>query len=102
MKKFMEVLEEELGFVRAKIDPCLLYRTTAEGTVLLLCYVDDGCLYGSQAAIDKAKNDLEKKFNIKKVGNLQKYIGVTVNKMEDGALTLSKPDIMAKLKRYFI
>jgi len=53
----MEVLEQELSFVRAQIDPCLLYRTTKEGTVLLSCYVDDGCLYGDQAAIDKAKED---------------------------------------------
>mmetsp|Transcript_15494 Transcript_15494/g.35490 ORF Transcript_15494/g.35490 Transcript_15494/m.35490 type:complete len:139 (-) Transcript_15494:15-431(-) len=88
----MEVPEQEFAFILAQIDQCLLYR---------MCYVDDGCLYGDQAVIDKAKEDREKKFSIKKVGQLQENIGITVNEHTGGTITQSQPDIMAKLQRYF-
>lgn len=75
-KKFVDTLEQDLHFKRSKADPCLLMKTDHNETVILCPYVNDGGLYGNKAVIEAIKTELEKKFNIKKVGEIHEDVGV--------------------------
>eukprot|EP00957_Ditylum_brightwellii_P134685 10267752-Ditylum_brightwellii.AAC.1 len=99
-KKFMSVLETKLGFERSKVDACLLIRKDTDGTVIICTYVDDAALIGDQKAIDKAKEQLEQEFRVKKLGSLTEYVGVTVRRDGD-TLYLSQPDVIDRMERYF-
>ena len=67
-----------MGFKRSKTDPCLLIKRTKEGVVILCIYVDDACLFGPKKGVMEAKEAIASLFNVKDVGPLQEYVGVTV------------------------
>jgi hypothetical protein len=100
-KRFVKELEQKLGFKRSRADPCLLVKKTDNGIIVLCIYVDDACLLGPKDIVLEMKNAISRLFKVKDVGPLQEYVGVTVTKINDDELTISQPDIIQRLRRYF-
>jgi hypothetical protein len=79
-------LVESLNFIRSMADPCLLIQKSDLGTVITTVYVDDCIFIGDKKAVDQALDDISKKFNIKRMGNIKTYVGATYEKCYDGFL----------------
>lgn len=98
-KKFKTTLQE-LGFTTNLVDPCLLSRTNENGTVHLCVYVDDVLLVGDGKAIKDAIKDIEKKFSIRKEGQLKDYLGCIIKFDDDGGV-IHQPHSIKKLEDKF-
>jgi hypothetical protein len=72
----------------------------AYGTVLLCTYMDDVCCIREQEAILKAIKEIQNIYNIKRVVELSKFIGVNVEDTED-RVVLSQQDTVARLENVF-
>ena len=83
---------EELGFTPSAHDDCVFYR----GTSVLLVYTDDCILIDkdSEANIDEVVRLLQTKFNVGDEGSLEDYLGVRVDKLEDGNYHLCQPQLI--------
>ena len=90
-----------LGFCRCKIDPCLLIRTTDDKTVIFCIYVDDVCCVGDKEEVKEAIEEVKKIYDIKYVGELREYVGVTIEKNDNGSVDLSQPDSIKLLELKF-
>jgi hypothetical protein len=77
MKTFASFLMNVLGLKQAKTDPCIFYKT-AEGrlVLMLVLYVDDTLCVGRRAEMIWMYAMIERKFNIEKLGQLKKHLGV--------------------------
>ena len=53
-----------LGFKPCKSDPCLMYRVKENGLCIILMYVDDNLIVGSNTAIDQVTDEIKKVFNV--------------------------------------
>eukprot|EP00957_Ditylum_brightwellii_P209551 15362232-Ditylum_brightwellii.AAC.2 len=78
-----------------EVDECVFYR----GNTMFLCYVDDGIFIGpSRKEIDRAIADLrDKGFNIEDKGNIENYLGITIEVLQEAALHLMQPQIIQSI-----
>jgi Reverse transcriptase (RNA-dependent DNA polymerase) len=84
-------LVEEVEFVQSKIDECVYYK----GTVMYVLYTDDSILAGLD------RNDIEQvikamqlaNLNITAEGDIQDFLGININRKEDGSIHLSQPQL---------
>jgi hypothetical protein len=92
---FLDQKLKKIGFQVSKLDPCLYYRDN----VLFLIYVDDGIwLSPSSKAVDEAIQDLIKaSLKIEDQGDLNDYLAVKVEKLQDGRFKLSQPQLIRSL-----
>ena len=90
-----EILTKKVGFVRSKVDECVYYR----GNVMYVLYTDDSILAGpDKAEIDKAIEDIKAaKLNITVEGDLQDFLGVNINRKEDGTIHLTQPHLVDQI-----
>ena len=100
-KRLVEVLKE-LGFQQSAIDACLLCRMDDDGIVIFCIYVDDILCVGSKIGIEKTIKKLSTKFQVKRVGELNDYVGCTIlrNGREKKAL-FYQGDLIARLEKDF-
>ena len=99
-KHFMSKMKKK-GFMISLIDPCLLMRKDNNGTVIIGVYVDDCLFVGDRKAVDAAKNEVAKMFEVRKLGPLDEYIGCTVKRIDKNKLGLIQPDMINKLDKDF-
>jgi hypothetical protein len=78
-----------------------LTRSDVNGTVILCICVDDVCCVGDRSAVKIAIEEIEAIYNIKRVGELDEYVGVTVKKKSNGSIVMSQPDTITKIKEKF-
>ena len=72
------------GFERSKNDPNLYVFHYNEDMLLLIVYVDDLVITGSNSSlIDKIKRSLSKKFDMKDLGQLHYCLGIEVWRNEN-------------------
>jgi Reverse transcriptase (RNA-dependent DNA polymerase) len=85
-------LTEEVGFVQSKVDECVFYK----GKVIYVLYTDDSIFAGpDQIEIDQAINDIQRaKLNITVEGDIQDFLGININRKEDGSVHLSQPQLI--------
>lgn len=77
--KFHEVMTEQ-GFVRSQNDYCLYVRVTKLGKILILLYVDDMLLAGTdKLGVLKIKQVLSRHFKMKVFGNVKHFLGIVVD-----------------------
>ena len=62
-KRLSDVLIS-LGFTPCKSDPLLMYRINEKGLCIILMYVDDNLIVGSDMAIEQATEEIKKVFNV--------------------------------------
>ncbi len=68
-----------MDFVQSASDPCIYTSQSKDGLFILAVYVDDIVLAGkSLEHISQVKADIEKKFDLKDMGELHYFLGVNV------------------------
>ncbi|KAF2895193.1 hypothetical protein ILUMI_10981 [Ignelater luminosus] len=74
-----------LGFRRGKSDCWLYSRKEENGWTYLLMYVDDFLLTNiDKSIIAKVAEQIEEEIEIKCLGNVEKYVGINLEKDSDG------------------
>ena len=82
--KFSEVIQE-FGMNKSKVDHSVFYRQSANGNILLVVYVDDIVITGSDCAgISSLKLFMHSKFHTKDLGELKYFLGVEVSRSKRG------------------
>jgi hypothetical protein len=75
----------ELGFQASKTDTSLFFYSKKNVTMFVLIYVDDIIVASSmQDATTTLLQDLNKEFALKDLGDLHYFLGIEVNKVENG------------------
>jgi Reverse transcriptase (RNA-dependent DNA polymerase) len=84
-------LTDKMGFTQSTVDPCVYYR----GSTVLMIYVDDGILASPNAEeLDAIIDELGKHFKITDEGEIDDYLGVKVERRDDGSIKLSQPHLI--------
>lgn len=74
-----------IGYTQSKADYSLFFLHKADTLTLILVYVDDLLLCGnSMSAISALKSQLSQTFNMKDLGELRYFLGIEVDRNEDG------------------
>ena len=94
-KYLVNKLTTELGFKQSKIDECLFYR----GKVLYALYTDDSILAGPEKSeVDQIIREMKEiKLNITDEGNVEDFLGVNIEKLDDGTIKLSQPHLIDQI-----
>ena len=93
----VEKLINEVGFTQSKEDKCLFYH----GQVMYVLYTDDSILAGPDLKeIDQAIKKMRKaKLNITIEGDLEDFLGVNIDRKEDGTIHLTQPHLIDSILR---
>jgi hypothetical protein len=72
-----------IGFERSMSDPCLYYKWTENnGLVIIVSWIDDNLIVGSEAAVLEAKKDMMNRFECDDCGEIREYIGCKIDRKE--------------------
>lgn len=74
----------ELGFVASKSDSSLFTRQTSKGILVLLLYVDDILLTGSDPSLPTLIDDLRHQFSMTDLGDLHYFLGMEITRTKSG------------------
>jgi len=75
----------DFDFLKSKYDASLFLRTTVNGVVFLLVYVDDIVITSTDLTlIDKLKQHLQNSFHMKDLGNLTYFLGLEIHAGSNG------------------
>ena len=87
-----------MGFVQSESDPCI-YVSGGEDTFYIGVYVDDLILAGKdEIRMEYVKKELSSKFNIKDLGKLSYFLGMSiVQSQEDKVTWMGQPTFTQKL-----
>jgi hypothetical protein len=80
-------LREELqssGYVGSAVDPCLFMKGSVKSRVYILVHVDDALLVGEAHAVEMAKHDIAKSFDIKDLGPAEFFLGKDIVQTDHG------------------
>ena len=67
----------EKGFIQSAVDPCLYTRKTGGATVMMLVWVDDILIAGTnEECLDEVKCELKLKFKMSDFGKLSYFLGI--------------------------
>ena len=67
-----------LGFNKSVVDPNLYYKTVNGESLILVLYVDELFLTGTQSLIDECKYALASEFEMKDLGMMHYFLGLEV------------------------
>ena len=92
-------LINEEGFEQSKVDKCLFYR----GKVIYAIYHDDSIVAGpdEQKIEDVIKQKRENKLDIAEEVTLEDFIGVNIERMDDGTIHLPQPHLINQILTVF-
>lgn len=90
-----EKLTKELGFTQSEYDECVYFR----GSVMYVLYTDDSILAGpDEVEVDKVIDDIKRVgLDITVEGDLQDFLGVNIEKKEDGTIHLTQPHLIDQI-----
>jgi len=72
-----------LGFKLCESDPCLMYRVNENGLCIILMYVDDNLIDGSNKAIDQVREEIKNFFNVTVSPEATEYLGCKIHVAKD-------------------
>jgi Reverse transcriptase (RNA-dependent DNA polymerase) len=76
---------EKAGFKRSQADPTMFFNSTSQGIVVILIYVDDIVITGSDLSqIEKLKEHIHREFDIKDLVNLKYFLDIEVARSSKG------------------
>jgi hypothetical protein len=94
--KFLsDILINKVGFKQSTIDECVFYK----GSVMYVLYTDDSILAGPNLSeIDQAIKDIQAaKLDITIEGDLQDFLGINIEKKQDGSIHLTQPHLIDQI-----
>ena len=84
------------------IDPCLLFKKTKKGLVLIGLYVDNLLIIGDEQDINLVIKDIEKHFKVKIEGDLKDYLSCEIRFSADGKKAwIGQPHLIKKIESLF-
>ena len=84
----------KLNFIQSRFDECVFYY----GTTIFLVYTDDTILIGpDKEEIERIMKTLSKNFKIEDQGTLNDYLGVHIERKEDGTLEMTQPTLILSI-----
>jgi len=87
-------LTKEQGFVQSKVDPCVFYK---EGVILAI-YTDDTIVFAKDNTVrDRIVKELESSFNISSEGDIADFLGVKLERLEDGGIQMTQPHLIESI-----
>ena len=100
-----QVLDAQLkgmGFQQSQSDPCV-YTSKKDGLFIIAVYVDDILLCAkSEKTIAQVKQDLEKCFQLKDMGELHYFLGINVKRnYETGKMWIGQPEYTKAVLKNF-
>jgi len=91
---------KDLKFVQSASDPCI-YVSSENETFYLGVYVDDIVLAGeSETSIQRIKDALSRRFDIKDMGSLRYFLGMTISQSEN-EIWIGQPKYTSNLVKKF-
>jgi hypothetical protein len=96
-KYLVDKLVNVVGFKQSKVDECVFYK----GNVLYVLYTDDSILAGpDQNEIDAVIQQIkDAKLDVTVEGDVQDFLGVNIDRKEDGTIHFSQPHLVDKVLR---
>ena len=92
-EKLKEIMEARY-FVQSQVDPCVWYKEE----IGLLFYVYDCLLFSpSKDKIDEVYASLQSNFNIEDDGELNKYIGIELDRRPYGSINIRQPYLTQRI-----
>lgn len=93
--KYLVARLEKVGFKQSKVDECIFYR----GRAIYLLYTDDSILAApTKGEADKVIADLTNVgLNLTEEGDIKDFLGVNVEKKEDGTIHLTQPHLVDQI-----
>ena len=90
---------KKMGFSQSKSDPCIYVSGGGKDTFYIGVYVDDMILAGKdETKMEKVKKELSSKFDIKDLGELSYFLGMSiVQKQEEKVTWMGQPTYTQKL-----
>ena len=91
------------GFYRCNFDHCCYIMKNSTSMIILLLYVDDMLLVGSNLhSIEMLKQTLAKEFAMKDLGEAKKILGIQIKRVRsEGKIFLSQEDYLKKVLKRF-
>ena len=90
-REWNQVIHEyliSLNFKQSKADPCVYINTSP--FIIVGVYVDDIATVGKELDVTKFRNQIRKEFGITQGGILDWYLGISIQKLSDGRITLDQ------------
>ena len=76
-KTLTKHLMTEMDMLQSAADPCIFYKQkNGSLTLLLAIFVDDTIITGKREDVDWFYNEIEKRFNIERLGQLKRHLGI--------------------------
>ncbi|ERF75333.1 hypothetical protein EPUS_00125 [Endocarpon pusillum Z07020] len=89
---------QSVGFVQSKYDPALFSKRGAEGVVFISSHVDDYLITGSdKQGVQELKRAMAKRFKMKDMGAAVSYLGMEIERKEDGVIKLTQERYLTQL-----
>jgi Reverse transcriptase (RNA-dependent DNA polymerase) len=89
----------KIGFKRSEADSSMFTNTSNKGIVVILIYVDDLVITGSNlSGIETLKHHLSLEFDIKDLGNLKYFLGIDIARSNKGLFLSQRKYILDLLR----
>ena len=69
---------KSMGMTRSTADPCLYFKWTDDGLVIIASWIDDNLIIGSEKGVAKVKAELMRRFECDDCGEMQEYVGCKI------------------------
>ena len=93
---------KSMDMKRSVADPCLYFKWTSDGLVVILSWIDDNLIVGCKEAVEKTKAELMSRFDCEDCGELDEYIGNRITAVDGGkALKFVQPVLIQKMSDEF-
>ena len=85
---------QKCGFSQSNVNDCVFYNQT----VIFMVYVDDAILLSPYSSeINKSLQQLRQHFKLTEEGEIADYLGLKVQKLPNGNISLSQPHLIASI-----
>lgn len=93
---------KDFDFIQSKTDPCLYTKIVKNELIYLIVYVDDFIISCRDVNLIKKTGDyFSKFFNLTDLGDLHHYLGIKIEKDEDGIYCLNQEQYIDNLLNRF-
>jgi Reverse transcriptase (RNA-dependent DNA polymerase). len=91
----VDKLVNEVGFKQSEVDECVFYK----GNILYVLYTDDSIIAGpNKEEIEKVIESIKSTgLNITIEGDLQDFLGINIQRENDGSIYLSQPHLIEQI-----
>ena len=82
---------KDMNMEHSTVDPCLYFDWTPNGLVMIVSWIDDNLIVGSDVAVKKNNKRLMSHFDCGDCGELDGYVGCNITHIGDDALKFTQP-----------